>query len=194
MHYLCRENDNSVNEQNPWKTLSVQKIFESPWIELEWHDVLNPSGNVGKYNVVKFKHLAIGILPIDKDGYTYLVGQWRYPLNQYSWEIPEGGGKMNVSPLESARRELFEETGLVAHHYEELIRLHTSNSVTDELAIVYLAQDLEQFQSQPEETEDITIKKVHLIDAVKMVMNGEITDSISVASLLKAAILLKVSI
>lgn len=173
---------------NPWKTLSVKKIFDSNWIELELHDVINPSGNKGMYNVVKFKHLAIGILPIDENGFTYLVGQWRYPLNQYSWEIPEGGGKKDTTPLESAKRELLEETGLVAHHYEELLRLHTSNSVTDELAIVFLATQLKQETPMPEETEDITIKKVHLKDALQMVMNNEITDSISVAAILKASL------
>jgi len=177
-----------MKANNPWQTLSVKKIFDSPWIELELHDVINPSGNKGIYNVVKFKHLAIGILPIDEEGYTYLVGQWRYPLNQYSWEIPEGGGKLDVEPLESAKRELLEETGLVAHHYEELLRLHTSNSVTNELAIIYLATNLEQKESNPEETEDITIKKIHLKDALKMVMNNEITDSLSVAAILKASI------
>ena len=173
---------------NPWKTLSIKKVFESPWIELEVHDVINPAGNKGMYNIVKFKHLAIGILPIDDKGFTYLVGQWRYPLNQYSWEIPEGGGKLNISPLESAQRELLEETGLVAQHYEELLRLHTSNSVTNELAIVFLATGLKQKQAMPEETEDIIVKKIHLKDALQMVMNNEITDSISVASILKAAI------
>lgn len=174
--------------KNPWQTLKVKKIFESDWIELELHDVINPAGNKGIYNVVKFKHLAIGILPIDKNGYTYLVGQWRYPLHQYSWEIPEGGGKLNIDPLESAKRELLEETGLVADKYEELLRLHTSNSVTNELSIVYLATELHQQQSMPEETEDIMIKKMHLKDAFKMVMNNEITDSISVAAILKASI------
>jgi len=181
-----------MTPHNPWQTLSVKKIFDSPWIELELHDVINPSGNKGIYNVVKFKHLAIGILPIDNEGFTYLVGQWRYPLNQYSWEIPEGGGKLDVDPLESAKRELLEETGLIAHHYEELLRLHTSNSVTNELAIIYLATNLEQKESHPEETEDITIKKIHLKDALKMVMNNEITDSLSVAAILKASIKLKI--
>ncbi|GAB4200902.1 MAG: hypothetical protein Fur0023_04780 [Bacteroidia bacterium] len=176
---------------NPWKTLSVKKIFDSDWIELELHDVINPAGNKGMYNIVKFKHLAIGILPIDEEGYTYLVGQWRYPLNEYSWEIPEGGGKLNIDPIESAQRELLEETGLVANHYEELLRLHTSNSVTNELAIVFLATQLEQQSAMPEETEDITIKKIHLKDALKMVMNNQITDSISVAAILKACIKLK---
>lgn len=173
---------------NSWKTRGVKKIFESPWIELEVHDVINPSGNKGFYNVVKFKHWAIGILPVDEQGYTYLVGQWRYPLNQYSWEIPEGGGSLNIPPIESAQRELLEETGLVAQNFEELLRLHTSNSVTDELAIVFLATNLQQKQSMPEETEDITIKKVHMREALELVMNNEITDSISVAAILKASI------
>lgn len=173
---------------NSWKTRGVKKIFESPWIELEVHDVINPSGNKGIYNVIKFKHWAIGILPVDEQGYTYLVGQWRYPLNQYSWEIPEGGGSLNIPPIESAQRELLEETGLVAQNFEELLRLHTSNSVTDELAIVFLATNLQQKQSMPEETEDITIKKVHMREALELVMNNEITDSISVAAILKASI------
>lgn len=173
---------------NSWKTRGVKKIFESPWIELEVHDVINPSGNEGIYNVIKFKHWAIGILPVDEQGYTYLVGQWRYPLNQYSWEIPEGGGSLNIPPIESAQRELLEETGLVAQNFEELLRLHTSNSVTDELAIVFLATNLQQKQSMPEETEDITIKKVHMREALELVMNNEITDSISVAAILKASI------
>ena len=173
---------------NSWKTKGVKKIFESPWIELEVHDVINPSGNKGCYNVIKFKHWAIGILPVDEQGYTYLVGQWRYPLNQYSWEIPEGGGSLNIPPIESAQRELLEETGLVAQSFEELLRLHTSNSVTDELAIVFLATNLQQKQSMPEETEDITIKKVHMREALELVMNNEITDSISVAAILKASI------
>lgn len=181
-----------MSYQNPWQTLHVKKIFESPWIELELHDVINPSGNKGQYNIVKFKHLAIGILPVDHQGYTYLVGQWRYPLNQYSWEIPEGGGKLDIHPLESAKRELLEETGLKANHYQELLRLHTSNSVTNELAIVYLATDLQQHQSTPEETEDITIQKIHLKEAFNMVMNNQITDSISVAAILKASIILKI--
>ncbi len=183
-----------MEKKNPWKTLSIKKIFDSNWIELELHDVINPSGNKGTYNVIKFKHLAIGILPIDEKGYTYLVGQWRYPLNQYSWEIPEGGGKLDVSPLESAKRELLEETGLVARKYHELLRLHTSNSVTNELAIVYLATELEQKQAMPEETEDIVVKKVHLKEALRMVMNNEITDSISMAAILKAAIKFQISL
>lgn len=175
---------------NSWKTLRIKKIFDSPWIELELHDVINPSGKEGIYNVVKFKHLAIGILPVDEAGYTYLVGQWRYPLHQYSWEIPEGGGNLDIDPLESAKRELMEETGLEAKKYEELLKMHTSNSVTNELAIVFLAQELEQKQSMPEETEDITIRKIHIKEALEMVIRGEITDSISVAAILKATILL----
>ncbi len=176
--------------KNPWKTLSIKEIYNSPWIILEEHEVLNPANNIGKYNIVKFKNLAIGVLPIDTEGNIYLVGQWRYPLNQYSWEIPEGGGKLDVNPLESAKRELLEETGLIANSYQELLRLHTSNSVTDELSIVFIATQLTQSEAQPEETEDLSIKKVHLNTAFEMVMNNEITDSISMAAIMKTKILL----
>lgn len=171
--------------KNPWKTLSSEKIYESPWIEVHKHETINPAGNPAVYSVVGFKNLAIGIIPLSNDGYTWLVGQWRYPLNQYSWEIPEGGGPKHEEPLAAAKRELKEETGIVAAHFEELMRLHLSNSATDELAIVFLAQNLTFEDAEPEETEDLLVKKVHIQEAFDMVLSGEITDAISVAAILK---------
>lgn len=173
--------------KNPWKTLSSKRIYDNPWISVREDQVLNPGGGNGIYGVVTFKNKAIGIVPVDKEGYTYLVGQYRYTLKEYSWEIPEGGGPNDIDPLESAKRELKEETGFTAQKWTHLGRLHTSNSVTDEEGFIFLAQDLTEGESEPEETEELKVKKVHLKDAVKMVMQGEITDSLAMIGILKAA-------
>ncbi len=145
----------------------------------------NPNNNDGIYGVVHFKNLAIGILPIDNEGNTWLVGQYRFPLERYSWELPEGGGKLDGDPIESAQRELLEETGLVAKTWNPLLEMHLSNSVSDEAAIVYLATDLTQETACPEDSEELIIKKLPFSEALNMVLNGEITDSISVAAILK---------
>lgn len=179
----------STQFDNPWKTIRSSKIYENPWISVREDDVLTPNGKPGIYGVVSFKNKAIGVVAVDNEGYTYLVGQYRYPLNEYSWEIPEGGGPMDETPLESAKRELEEETGLKATTWQDLGRIHTSNSVTDEEGFLFLATDLTPGPSSPEDTEQLIIKRVSLKDAVDMVMNGEITDSLSIAGLLKASIL-----
>ena len=179
-----------MKTQNPWKTIKQNTIYDNSWIQVQHHEVLNPSGKPGIYGTVHFKHLAIGIIPIDTDGYTYLVGQYRYPLKKYSWEIPEGGGDLKNNPILDAKRELKEETGLEAKKWTELLRINTSNSVTDELGIIYLAEDLELFQSSPDEDEDLVIKKIHFEEAFAMVMNGEILDSLSIAAILKVKVLL----
>jgi len=175
---------------NPWKILKSEFVFESPWISLTAHDVLNPSGNPGTYSVVHFKNLAIGILPLDQDNNTWIVGQYRFPLGKYSWEIPEGGGKLDEPPLATAQRELLEETGIKAEQWDELLRMHLSNSVSDELAIVYIARKLTFHQSQPEDTEQLVIKKIPFEELYQMVVNGEVTDSLSVAAVLKVKIML----
>ena len=177
-------------EKNSWKTLTSELKFETPWIKVTKHDVLNPAGKPGIYGVVTFKNLAIGVLPIDYEYNTWLVGQWRYPLGQYSWEIPEGGGPMSEEPLASAKRELKEETGIIAKKYTEIARMHTSNSATTEYAILFVAQDLEFTEAEPEESEDLQIKKIPFNEAYNMVMNGEITDSLSMVTILKAKILI----
>lgn len=179
----------STEFENPWKTLRSREIYDNPWISVREEDVLKPNGEPGIYGVVSFKNRAIGIVPIDSEGYTYLVGQFRYTLNEYTWEIPEGGGPMHESALEAAQRELEEETGLKAATWKDLGRIHTSNSVTDEEGFLFLATDLTPGPSSPEDTEQLIIKRVSLKDAVEMVMNGEITDSLSIAGLLKASIL-----
>ena len=174
---------------NPWQTLSEKKIYKNPWISLTEYQVINPGGGEGIYGKVHFKNLAIGIIVLDEDYSTWLVGQYRYPLNQFSWEIPEGGGPLQEDPLKSAQRELLEETGISAASWIEIQRMHLSNSVSDELAIIYLARDLSFGESNPEETEQLTIKKLPFNEACNMVMNGEITDSMSVAAILKVKVL-----
>lgn len=178
-------------EFNPWITKSSENVYESPWIKVVKHDVLNPAGNPAIYSVVNFKNLAIGILPIDNEYFTWLVGQWRYPINEYCWEIPEGGGPLGIDPLISARRELKEETGIIASSFLELMRLHLSNSATNELAIVYVAKNLDFETAEPEESEVLQVKKIHLNEAYEWVMNGKITDAISVAAIMKAKILME---
>ncbi|WP_026902851.1 NUDIX domain-containing protein [Pedobacter glucosidilyticus] len=172
-------------EENPWQILESKAIYDNPWIKITEHQVINPTGGKGIYGEVHFKNYAIGIIALDEDDQIWLVGQYRFPLKAYSWEIPEGGGPLDVNPLASAKRELLEETGLVAQHWEELLRMHLSNSVSDELAIIYLARDFEQFEAQPEETEELLVKKVHFEEAYQMVLRGEITDSMSVAAILR---------
>ena len=138
-----------------------------------------------------FKNTAVGIIPLDEDYNTWIVGQYRYPLDIYSWEIPEGGSPKDQMPLESAKKELMEETGIRAATWLKIMDIHTSNSVTDELGHVYIAKDLSFGDSQPEETELLKIKKLPFQELFNMTMRGEVTDSISVAGILKTAVLIK---
>lgn len=177
-------------ETNNWKTISRETTYENRWIRVEHRDVVTPAGSPGIYGVVHFKNKAIGIVPVDDEGFVYLVGQYRYPLDAYSWEIPEGGGPIGEDPLAAARRELKEETGLTAERWQQIGRVHTSNSVTDEEGLIFLAQGLTVGEAQPEETEELTLKRIPLAEAVDMVMRSEITDSIAVCGILMAARLL----
>ncbi|MGE6220021.1 NUDIX domain-containing protein [Nubsella zeaxanthinifaciens] len=178
-----------MNEENPWQTLSSEEKYSNNWISVTEHQVINPSGGKGIYGEVHFKNIAIGVLPLDEQGYTWLVGQYRYPLKAYSWEIPEGGCPEGTDPELSAKRELLEETGLIPSKLIEIQRMHLSNSVSDELAIIYLAKELTQGQAAPEETEDLQLLKLPFEKAYQMVLNGEITDSMSVAAILKVHIM-----
>lgn len=181
-------------EDNPWKVLKSKEIYDNPWIKVTEHDVINPKGGKGIYGIVHFKNLAIGIVPLDDNLNTYLVGQFRFPLERYSWEIPEGGGKLGIDPLESARRELLEETGLKAGSWELIQRMDLSNSVSDEEAYIFLARNLTQHEAEPEETEELRIRKLPFEEAFRMVIEGEITDSLSVAAILKTKLILGDSI
>jgi len=179
-----------MEQQNPWKTLDSEIKYDNNWIKVIEHQVINPSGGNGIYGEVHFKNLAIGILPLDEHYNTWLVGQYRFPLKAYSWEIPEGGGPLNEDPLESARRELLEETGMSARNWKEIQRMHLSNSVSDELSIIYIATDLIQGIAMPEETEQLVVKKIPFDEAYQMVLRGEITDSMSVSAILKAKLMM----
>lgn len=172
--------------QNPWTVLETEQKYSNPWITVREDQVINPGGGRGIYGVVSMKNKAIGIIPIDDEGNTWLVGQYRYPLDEYSWEIPMGGGPVEIDPLESAKRELKEETGFTADRWTKIARLHTSNSVTDEEGFVFLAEELTAGDTEPEETEDLKLWKLPFTEAVKMAMDDRITDAISVAALLKA--------
>lgn len=176
--------------ENPWKTKNSELKYENPWISVTEHQVINAAGNDGIYGTVHFKNIAIGIIPLDENNNTWLLGQYRYPLNQYSWEICEGGGKMGVDTLDSAKRELMEELGIKATDWIKLLDMHLSNSVSDEVGIIYIAKNLSYFNPEPEEDEVLSIKKVSFNEAYEMVMKGEITDSLSVAGILKTKILL----
>jgi 8-oxo-dGTP pyrophosphatase MutT (NUDIX family) len=170
-----------------WKKLSSKVVFDNPWFTVFEDHVINPGGGENDYGKVHFKNRAVAILPLDDDGRIYLVGQYRYTLDEYSWELPMGGAPLDEKPLDAAKRELKEETGLVAERWTEVMRLHTSNSVTDEEGIVFLAEDLTQGEPEFEETENIEIRKLPLADAINMAMSGHITDAISVAALLRIA-------
>ncbi len=177
-------------EENPWKITSEKAVYDNPWISLTEYQVINPSGNPGIYGKIHFKNIAIGVLPLDDELNTYLVGQFRFALGQYSWEMPEGGGPVGTDPLASAKRELLEETGLKAQNWTEIQRLHLSNSVSDELSILYLARDLQQFEAEPEDTEQLIVHKLPFKKVYEMVCNGEITDSMTVAAVLKVQLLI----
>ena len=168
-----------------WKKLGSKTIWENDWMKVLEDEVVNPGGGKNLYGHVHFKTRAVAIIPLDKDNNTWLVGQDRYTLGEWSWELPMGGAPLGEDPLEGAKRELQEETGLTAGKWTELMRLHTSNSITDETGVVYLAEELSEGEAEPEESERLEIRKLPLDEAVAMVHAGEITDAISAAALLQ---------
>lgn len=171
--------------KNPWITLSGEEKYENRWIKVTEYQVINPGGGRGIYGKIHFKNKGIGIIPVDHEGNTWLVGQYRYTLNEFHWEIPEGGAPLGEDPLKAAQRELKEETGLVAKKWTRLLRLNTSNSVTDEECVIFLAEDLEEGENELEDTEaDLKVRKIPLKEAIDMVVRGEIADSMSMMGLL----------
>ncbi|MEY4134024.1 MAG: hypothetical protein RL386_374 [Bacteroidota bacterium] len=174
-------------EHNPWRTHHIQEVYENPWIRVTHRDVTTPGGSPGIYGVVHFKNQAIGVVPVDQQGHTWLVGQYRYPLDRYSWEIPEGGCPLGTDPLEAAKRELREETGLRAECWEKILDFALSNSVSDETGAIYLATGIEEGESEPEDTERLRLRRIPLHEALEMVTSGEISDAMSIMGLLRAA-------
>lgn len=173
--------------ENPFITQKSNQVYQNSWIRVDEHQIINPAGNPGIYGTIHFKNRALAIIPIDQNGNTWIVGQYRYPLGKYSWEIPMGGGLLGQDMLESAKRELKEETGLTADKWSEILVIHPSNSVTDEEGIVYLAENLTEGETEFEETEVLEVKKLHFLELLEMVMTGEITDGISIAGVLKVS-------
>jgi 8-oxo-dGTP pyrophosphatase MutT (NUDIX family) len=171
---------------NPWQRTGSRSIYANPWIAVREDDVVQPDGRPGIYGVVEFRNRAIGVVPVTEDGDTFLVGQFRYTLGLYSWEIPEGGGPLDETPLRAAQRELLEETGITASHWTYLGELHTSNSVTDELGCVFLAEGLSYGTAQPEGTERLQVRRLPLAQAHEMAMTGEISDGLAVIGLARA--------
>jgi 8-oxo-dGTP pyrophosphatase MutT (NUDIX family) len=172
---------------NPWKRNSRRTVYDNPWITVYEDQVTRPDGQAGIYGVVHYKNLAVGIVALDRQGRVLLVGQYRYPLDCYSWEIPEGGGAIHEEPLEAAKRELLEETGYRAGKWTEILRSHLSNSVSDEEAVCFLATDLEAGTARPEGTERLAIRWVPFVEALEMVRGSEITDALAVMGLERAA-------
>jgi 8-oxo-dGTP pyrophosphatase MutT (NUDIX family) len=175
-------------DEPPWIRHGRRTVYENDWITVSHDEVTRPDGQPGIYGVVQFKHLAVGVVVLDDEERTLLVGQHRYTLDAYSWEIPEGGVPFDEDPLDGARRELAEETGFRAARWREVGRLHTSNSVADEAGVLYLATGLTPGEPDPDGTERIALRWVALADAVEMVERGEITDAMSQVGLLRVAL------
>jgi 8-oxo-dGTP pyrophosphatase MutT (NUDIX family) len=172
----------------PWTRHSRRVAYENPWITI-WHDeVTRPDGAPGIYGVVHFANLAVGILVLDEADRVLLVGQHRYALDAYSWEIPEGGVPPDEDPLEGARRELREETGLEAAEWRELGRIHLSNSLSDEAGVFYLATGLTDGTASPDGTEELEVHRVPFDEALAMTRDGRITDVLSMVAIQAVAL------
>ncbi len=175
-----------AGEVNPWTRLSERRAYESRYLALDEYDVLKPNGDPGYYGVVRFKRVGVGALPIDADGNVYLVGQWRFALDAYSWEMPEGAAEPEEDLADTARRELEEEAGLRAGHVIEVLRMHMSNSVTDEVCAVFIATDLQAGLAAPDDTEVFRVARVPFAEALAAALDGRVTDALTVAALLRA--------
>jgi len=179
--------DPAPQRRGPWTILDERLGYENPWMRVREFDVLRPDGSPGLYGVVEPRNLAIGVLPVFEDGSTVLVGQHRFALDAYSWELPEGGGPADVDPLISAQRELAEETGCTAAHWAPLLDFDVSNSITKERALCFVAWGLSEGAPDRESSEaDMITRRLPLREAIAMAMSGEIRDSLTVIMLLSA--------
>jgi 8-oxo-dGTP pyrophosphatase MutT (NUDIX family) len=173
-------------KRGPWTITDSRVGYENPWMRVLEYNVIRPDGQAGLYGVVSPKHLALAILPIHLDGQVTLVGQHRFALDYYSWEVPEGGGKIDGDPQVCAARELKEETGLTAESWQKILTSDLSNSITDERAVGYLATNLTAGEPEPEGTEVLVTRRIHFRDALEELHVGKIEDALTVAMLLRA--------
>ena len=171
---------------DPWIVKGVTRPFLNDWFRIESHDVIHPGGAPATYSVIRIRRLAVGVLPIEADGSVHLVGQWRFPLGRYSWEMPEGGGEPGEPAIDCARRELAEETGLRAGRLVPILELDMSNSLTDEIAVIFLATELAPGQASPEPTEVLKRRQAPFMEALARVADGRIRDAMTVAAILRA--------
>ncbi len=171
---------------NPWTVTGRSTSFENNWIRIEDNSVLNPAGNPAIYSVVRVRRVAVGALPIDAHGHVHMVGQWRFALGRYSWEMPEGGAEPGEAAEACAHRELAEETGLRAGQMLKILDLDLSNSFTDERAALFLATELTTGEAAPEETEVFNRLTAPFSEVLARCVNGEITDAMTVAAVLRA--------
>jgi 8-oxo-dGTP pyrophosphatase MutT (NUDIX family) len=178
----------SSTDGNPWQRVSRRVAYDNPWIEILHDEVVRPDGKPGIYGVVHFRHLAIGVVPIDASDRVLLVGQYRYTMNHYSWEIPEGGGDFDEIPEAAARRELAEETGFVGGEWREICRAELSNSVTDEVTILFVATGLEAGPASPEGTEQLQLRWVPFEEVITMIYEGEIVDAMTILAMQQLAL------
>ena len=169
-----------------WTSGEGRTRFENPWLKVVEYDAIAPTGHQTHYGVVRFKQRAVGVLPLHEDGTVTLVAQHRFPLMNYAWEMPEGGVPFDEDPLDGARRELREETGLTALDWRPILELELSNSTTDETGICYLARDLTPGHADPDETEDLDIVRVSFGAVLAEVISGRIKDALTVATVLRA--------
>ncbi len=181
------KNADAPQRIGPWQKVSSRDVYQNPWIQIREDAVIRPDGNPGIYGVVKLLHWASGIVALNEKQEIVLVGQHRYPLDYYSWEIPEGGCPKSGDNIQTmAADELRQETGLTAGKWNYLGCMALSNSVTDELAHLYLARELTQGSPDPDPTEVLELKWVTLDQACQQALSGEITESISIVALLRA--------
>lgn len=178
--------DDWEEDGDPWTVKSLAHPFENDWFKIDAHDVIHPNGAPGTYTVVRIRRLAVGVLPIEPDGRVHLVGQWRFPLGRYSWEMPEGGADPGEEPLACAVRELEEETGFRAARFERILEMDMSNSLTDEMAVIFLATELTPGQAQPDHTEVLRRVSAPFSEVLQRVLDGRIRDSMTVAAMLRA--------